>query len=218
MSQKTFLTVRQKKFDLLKIELGWNGDGTQLNPIIVNNLSNLPPIIRIVKLTNHIVFKDLEINSIDISNCRNITIQGCEIRSLGLHSCQDVVVRNNTIHMFRITHSGNNLITKNKMSRNDLFKAKERSFEKMMERIMLFAVIILIFSMSSLIFNETFMEDTPWMLYFLLIFVALIISVYIYLVFIRIRSSKLPPNQFEENIIMDERDLLNQYFDKRFNE
>jgi len=198
------ITIKQEKFDSLIVELGWNGEGTKNNPIIVNNLSSLPPIIRFVNLTTHIIFKNLTIERIMFVKCRNITVQGCQIQLLRLLSSQDIVVKNNTINAFGITLGGNNLIAQNRIHRNNFSNAKKRSFEKMVNRGLLLVVVIIIILVAPLLIFVTIMLNTPWMLYFVFSIVLMPLSFYFYWIFIRNRSRNLPPNQFEGNIAIDD--------------
>lgn len=204
MSQNSTLKIDREYFTTLKSKLDWNGDGTQSNPIVINNLSDLSQDINIVKIWVYITIKDLTINSLNFHNCRNITIQNCKIQSLILSSCYSMVVNENSILNFSISFGGNHLISRNKIFRNALSNAKERVIEKAMGGVMGFILFLLI---SFVIVPLFVLNPIPIGIAITLQFLTISISAPLGFMFLIFKMYKIPRNEFEGNVGIDGRDF-----------
>lgn len=215
MPQSPWVNIKKEDFVSLQTQLGWTGAGSEHDPYIVTSVAGMSLFIKFIKMSDHIIIKDLTISRITLVKCRNITIQGCTLQVLTLNSCQSVTVRENNLRKLEITYGGNNLIARNKIPRNALFQAKEHSWEKLSERLILI-IIGMIVIVTFLLFNTPELLDiTPWYIYFPIGIAILLFYVYLQMVFKRLRSRRLPPDRFEENIVTDERDMLTEYFKDR---
>jgi hypothetical protein len=208
MSQESNLELKRETFMELKTTLGWEGDGTQNNPIIVDNLFDLPSDLSINRIKDYIVFKDLTISSINFSFCRNITVQRCEIHSLYISVCHNMILEENAIKSFNISFGGNNLIIRNEIPRYDLSNAKERVFEKALAGALGFVLFCLICFVIVPLIYVIQSDPNSFLLLFILLFIAILGSGFLCSIFIIFKMYNLPHNKFEMNIAIDERSVL----------
>ncbi len=215
MPQSPWVNIKKEDFTSFQSREGWTGVGSKDDPYIVSSLSEISPFIKFTKINDHIVIKDITISRITLVKCRNIIIQGCTIQFLNINSCQNVIVRDNTLQKLDITYGGNNLISRNKIPRNALFQAQEHSWEKLSQRLLLLVIAIMMFATFFLFTNPSMLEITPWYVLFPIGLAIMLFFMYLQMLAKSVRSRKLPPDRFEENIVTDERDMLSDYFKNR---
>lgn len=95
--------------------LGWNGDGTETNPIIIDDDSNLP-VSMILKTANlYITMQNIDVNMLILDKCQNIIVKDCTFSVIKLKSCKNIVIRNNLIREVKSYFSSKILIENNRI-------------------------------------------------------------------------------------------------------
>jgi len=78
-------------------KMGWQGAGTEIDPIIINDLSGLKPKIVIKKTSLYYIIRDVVVYILSCINTQNIIIENCKIKNLEVEGCYDITIRNNSI-------------------------------------------------------------------------------------------------------------------------
>jgi len=100
--------------------MGWRGQGTQSDPLIIDNIKGLRPHLVFKTKDMHIHIERIKLDTIKLNMCENVKIKGCKIRSLTLEGCYNNVIQNNTIINFNSMFSGANDIVYNNISLKSL--------------------------------------------------------------------------------------------------
>jgi hypothetical protein len=95
--------------------LGWKGEGTETDPIIIDDDSNLPVSMILKTEDLYIKMQNIDINMIILDKCQNIIVEDCTISVIKLKSCKNIVVRNNLIREVKNYYGSNNLIENNRL-------------------------------------------------------------------------------------------------------
>jgi len=95
--------------------LGWKGDGTETNPIIIDDDSNLPLSILFKTEDLYINIQNIDINMMILDECQNITVKDCTMSVIKLKSCKKIVIRDNLIREVKNYYGSNNLIENNRI-------------------------------------------------------------------------------------------------------
>ncbi len=98
-----------------KEKANWNGSGTQNNPIIINDNSELPLNITFKTEDLYIHIRDIDINVLILDKCQNIILEDSIISIVKLLSCENIVVRNNLIREIKLFFGKNIVIEKNRI-------------------------------------------------------------------------------------------------------
>lgn len=96
-------------------KLGWKGEGTEKDPIIIEDDTNLPVSILFKTDDLHIHIKDIDLNMIILNKCQNIKIEDSTISFLKLKSCSNVVIRDNLIRVVKNFYGKDNIIENNRL-------------------------------------------------------------------------------------------------------
>ena len=96
-------------------KLGWKGEGTEKNPIIIEDDPNLPINLLFKTIDLHIHIKDSDLNMIILKKCQNIKIEDSSISFLKLKSCRNVIIRDNLIREVKNLFGKNNIIENNRL-------------------------------------------------------------------------------------------------------
>ncbi|MHA1376487.1 MAG: hypothetical protein ACTSR7_19590 [Promethearchaeota archaeon] len=84
--------ITDKSIDTLKAERGWQGTGTEHDPIIISDLSNLKPNIWIHRSSLHYIIRDVIIYKLMCTSTQNITIENCKLYELEIEGCHNIVI------------------------------------------------------------------------------------------------------------------------------
>ena len=80
--EKYFLTIGRSRLNKLQLKYGWQGKGSQEDPIIIDNVQGLPPHLRFEGCQAYIIFRNVPVFELFIERCKNITIEGCKLYRL----------------------------------------------------------------------------------------------------------------------------------------
>ena len=127
---KKFLGLRKSKFtkisdkaiESLKKELNWDGNGSKIEPIRIDNLGSLPLNVKIYKSSLYYNIKNLTIDKLTCRNTQNITIENCTIKHLEIHGCYNLTLINNNILKHRIAFTKGSNFIDNKIAQFEKFK------------------------------------------------------------------------------------------------
>ncbi len=78
-------------------KMGWQGTGTENDPIIINDLSGLKPKIEIQKTSLYYIIRDVVVYTLLCTDTQNIIIENCKIKNFEVEGCYDITIRNNSI-------------------------------------------------------------------------------------------------------------------------
>ena len=117
--------ISDKKINSLKTEKGWRGKGSKLEPIIIDDLRDLPLDLRIRRSTLHYYINNLFIYKLSCRYTRNITIENCTIYQLEIKGCFNITLLNNKILNHKIVYSKGNTFIDNKLSRIQKLKKND---------------------------------------------------------------------------------------------
>ncbi len=198
------LKLNQNNLTIVAQRMGWEGQGTKKNPIIVNPRRNLPLKLTLMNIHLHLNLKNLTLTSLNLFRCKHLSIEDCKINNLNLNRCQENTIRNNSI--IRIESF---LSRSNNFENNEIFNVLNHRFERLGFR--LFLVFTLIFS-SLMIYSGIrgiANRETNWVTFYLLILGITVTSAISYFLILHFKMRKLQPNLFKENFSMTR---LNQLF------
>lgn len=214
---KENLKITKRSLLKLKEELKWSGEGTSLNPLIINSLGNYPPSIILRKTNCFIHIKNLHRIYLQLICCKNCVIEQNTIHHLALHNCQKIVVNHNTILEVETYYGGANFIGNNRIPLeaytklvNKFYQKSEMKFFKQALMIMSFVLFILI--CLSFFFSNYFSS----LYYFIFIFAYLNVALVIFVNYIELKvkekkSKKLPKNIINDNELFDSKQLNNEF-------
>jgi len=117
--------ISDKKINSLKTEKGWQGKGSNFEPIIIDDLKDLHPNLRIHRSTLHYNIKNLFIYNLSCRYTQNITIENCTIYKLEIKGCYNMNLLNNKIFNHKIVDSKGNTFIDNKLSQ--IYKLKKNN-------------------------------------------------------------------------------------------
>lgn len=110
------IQISDKKINSLKTEKGWQGKGSKSDPIIIDDLRDLPRSLRIHRSTLHYYIKNLFLYNLSCHYTQNITIENCTIYQLEIKGCYNMTLLNNKILNHKIVFSKGNTFIDNKLS------------------------------------------------------------------------------------------------------
>jgi len=89
--------ITDKNSEALKKEMRWEGTGSKTDPIIIEHLRDLPPILKFYKGRLHYHIKNLTIDKLTCHKTQNITIENNVINYLKIEECYNLNLVNNKI-------------------------------------------------------------------------------------------------------------------------
>ena len=119
------IEISDKKINSLKIENGWQGDGSEFESIIIDELKGLQPNLLIHRSTLHYIIKDTIIYKLKCRNTQNITIENCTIYKLDIQGCYNMTLRNNRILHHKIIYTKGNVFVDNQLSQIEKLEEKD---------------------------------------------------------------------------------------------
>ncbi|MFW9876033.1 MAG: hypothetical protein ACFFG0_23265, partial [Candidatus Thorarchaeota archaeon] len=94
----------------------FSGSGTKNDPIIINAKDTLPKHPEIIQSAKYIIFKNYEIDEINILKSQNITFDTCSINFFIIKSSSDIILKNSNVSMkIDLIRSKNIKITNSKI-------------------------------------------------------------------------------------------------------
>ena len=94
---------------------GWKGDGTEKNPIIIDNDEVLAQNVLFKTEDLYIQLINIDIGILIFEKCQNIIIEDCILSIIKIRSCKDVIIRDNIIIAIRISFSKNVIVEHNRI-------------------------------------------------------------------------------------------------------
>ncbi len=119
------IRVSDKKINSLKTEKGWQGDGSEFESIIIDELKGSQPNLWIHRSTLHYIIKDAIIYKLKCRNTKNITIENCTIYKLDIQGCYNMTLVNNRILHHQIIYTKGNVFVDNKLSKIEKLRQKD---------------------------------------------------------------------------------------------
>jgi len=104
----------QKLFEYCR-ELGWQGEGSQESPIVIDSLEGINEYIRFKKTNSYITIKNIELCEFYIESCENISIENCKIYYLYIENSSNLKVEGSSIVHINSRTSSRNIFRKNKL-------------------------------------------------------------------------------------------------------
>lgn len=117
--------ISDKRINSLKKEKGWQGKGSNVEPIIIDDLRGLRPSLRIHHSTLHYDIKNLIIYNLSCRYTQNITIENCTIYKLKIKGCYNMTLVSNKILNHKIVDSKGNTFIDNKLSQMQNLKKND---------------------------------------------------------------------------------------------
>jgi len=114
--------ISDKTIESLKNNLNWDGSGSKLEPILIDNLGSLPLNVKIYKSSLYYNIKNLTIDELTCRNTQNITIENCTIKHLEIRGCYNMTLVNNKILKHKITFTKGSTFIDNKIAQIEKFK------------------------------------------------------------------------------------------------
>ena len=91
------IKITDKTSKALKKKMNWQGNGSKNDPIMIEHLGDLPPILKIYKSSLHYHIKNLSIDKLTCHKSQNITIENNVIKYLKIEECYNLILVNNKI-------------------------------------------------------------------------------------------------------------------------
>ena len=82
--------------------MNWKGNGSKSDPIIIENLRELTPSLKIYKSNLHYHIKNLTLDKLMCYKTQNITIENNVIKNLKIEQCYNLILINNKIIKHKI--------------------------------------------------------------------------------------------------------------------
>lgn len=114
--------ISDKTIESLKNNLNWDGSGSKLEPILIDNLGSLPLNVKIYKSSLYYNIKNLTIDELTCRNTQNITIENCTIKHLEIRGCYNMTLVNNKILKHKITFTKGSTFIDNKIAQIEKLK------------------------------------------------------------------------------------------------
>ena len=89
--------ITDKNSEALKKEMNWEGKGSKTDPIIIEHLRDLPPILKFYKGSLHYHIRNLSIDKLTCLKTQNITVENNIIKYLKIEECYNLMLVNNKI-------------------------------------------------------------------------------------------------------------------------
>ena len=118
--------ITDKTIEALKNKMNWEGNGSKLEPIVIEHLGDLPLIVKIYRNSLYYEIKNLTIDKLTCRNTQNITIENCTIKHLEIEGCYNMSLVNNKILKHKIRFTRGCTFSDNKISQIE--KIKQYSF------------------------------------------------------------------------------------------
>jgi len=114
--------ISDKTIEALKNKLNWKGNGSKLEPIVIEHLGNLPLTVKINRSSLYYHIKNLTIDKLTCRNTQNITIENCTIKHLEIEGCYNMTLVNNKILKHKIVFTKGSTFIDNKISQIEKLK------------------------------------------------------------------------------------------------
>lgn len=114
--------ISDKTIEALKNKMNWEGNGSKLEPIVIEHLGNLPLTVKINRSSLYYHIKNLTIDLLTCRNTQNITIENCTIKHLEIEGCYNISLINNKILKHKIVFTKGSTFIDNKISQIKKFK------------------------------------------------------------------------------------------------
>ena len=147
--------ITDKSIEDLQAVMGWQGTGTEIDPIIINNLSSLKPNIWIHKSSLHYIIQDILVFKLRCTSTQNIVIENCKINELEIEGCYNMKIRNNSILWLKFLYSRVCVLENNSFTSATLEKLENNYFDNLypvLQKILYSIVIPLLVFIAYLIF------------------------------------------------------------------
>ena len=116
------IKISDRKIKALKIEMNWDGNGSKLDPIVIDQVGTLPLSIKISRSRLYYHIKNLTIGKLTCCNAKNINIENCIIKHLKIEGCENLTLLNNTVLKLKIAFTRGSTFIDNKFAQMDKLK------------------------------------------------------------------------------------------------
>lgn len=101
--------------------MNWEGKGSKNDPIIIEQLRDLPPILKIYKSSLYYHVKNLSIDKLMCRKAHNITIENNVIKYLKIEECYKLILVNNKILKHNVAFTKECTFIDNKIYQSEEF-------------------------------------------------------------------------------------------------
>lgn len=123
--------ITDKTIEDLQAMMGWQGTGTEMDPIILDNLSGLKPNIWIHRSSLHYIIQEVTIFKLKCTSTQNIVIENCKINELEVDGCYNMKIRNNSILWLKFLYSKECVLENNSFTSATLKNLENNYFDKL---------------------------------------------------------------------------------------
>lgn len=112
------LKVTYQVEDLLKLskQLGWQGSGTEHDPLIITSSDGLTQEFRILQSDLYIKFEESNFDIIWLRECKNISLEKISFKKFILDKCQGITIKECDIPLLSLADSQDNYFELNTIS------------------------------------------------------------------------------------------------------
>ena len=114
--------ISDKTIESLKNEMSWEGNGSKIEPIVIEHLGNLPVTVKINRSSLYYHIKNLTIDMLTCRNTQNITIENCTIKHLEIEGCYNMTLIKNNILKHKIVFTKGCAFIDNKFAQIEKLK------------------------------------------------------------------------------------------------
>ena len=114
--------ISDKTIESLKIKMKWGGNGSNLDPIVIDQVGTLPLKVKISRSSLYYYIKNLAIDKLTCHKAQNITIENCTIKHLKIEGCDNISLLNNFILKLKIVFTKGSTFIDNKISQIEKLK------------------------------------------------------------------------------------------------
>lgn len=199
--------ISDRKIKALKFKKGWKGNGSMHEPIIIDDLEDLPPNLMIHRNSLHYNINSLFIYNLSCYYTQNITIENCIIYKLEIKGCYNITLLKNKIIKYKIMDSkGNNFIDNELSQVQNLKKNDDKLLINPLGKQMINPLTFFLFFMAI----SAFLSRTNfWVIGFIPIGLLTLLNYLSYTRSKRLRNKK--PNFYANNIeLQNKTAILNQ--------
>lgn len=203
------LKITKKNLLKLKEELGWEGEGTSSNPLIINSVGGYPSTINQYRTNQFIHIKNLNRINLNLYSCKNCVIEQNSIYYLKLYNCEQTIVQNNTILELETHYGGGNSFTRNRMSQETHSNLINKFYERRNTILFNIGFWVLLSLFITLMLRATYDKSYLYSL-ILLIPLTTFAGFYVSMVIHKHKSKTLPDTVIENNEIIDSKQLIDE--------
>ena len=209
MIKQKILNIENKDFAIFKEQMKWPGEGTQINPVIIDSINETYTHVLFRAINLYITIKNFQNKTLGFKGCANARIENCKLTKLGLVDCKKMEISNNVISKVASLHSGDSVFKNNTISRDSFDKLKKGYHNRKRLKDFIYYNSLFIFGLITFLYGlikfpiayfDMFISNIVGLLMFLPLVLIFFPKPLIHI----LRSRKIQPYQYENNYILEE--------------